>query len=236
MLLSLLTTAFMMGVIGGPHCLAMCAAPCTLFTGSVSKANEVRASGYVSNHGRSVSFHVGRWVGYSAIGASVAFIGGLMAWFAGQAPWMRLLWVAVHVMSLLLGLCLLLQAQQPRWLEQFSRALWIGIHHRLGSKFHSFLAGACWAFMPCSLLYSALSIAALSGDWIYGVFIMLMFAVGTTVWLLSGAYVLRIAGAIHCFKTKQQFGMRLAGGILSAFAIYALWHDFVNEPARWCQI
>ncbi|MBU5900628.1 hypothetical protein JVW24_26270, partial [Vibrio cholerae O1] len=37
MLLSLLWTALIMGLVGGPHCLAMCAAPCGVVTGGAGR-------------------------------------------------------------------------------------------------------------------------------------------------------------------------------------------------------
>ena len=76
MLLSLLWTALIMGLVGGPHCLAMCAAPCGVVTGGAGQGG---GSQVVAVHGlqsrlwlRTALFHGGRLAGYASLGAASA--------------------------------------------------------------------------------------------------------------------------------------------------------------------
>ena len=72
MLISLLWPTLFMGLVGGPHCLVMCAAPCALVASG-------GASDQAVSRWRWLSFHVGRLLGYSALGALAAWAMGEMA-------------------------------------------------------------------------------------------------------------------------------------------------------------
>ena len=72
--------------------------------------------------------------------------------------------------------------------------------------------GAMWAFMPCGLLYSALLVAALSGDALDGALTMALFAAGSSVSLLVGPWLLLRFGK----RGNGEWGMRLAGLALAA--------------------
>ena len=59
---SLAVTALVMGLVGGPHCIAMCGAACA----GIGKAAAPRTNRAL------VAFQLGRLVGYSALGALAA--------------------------------------------------------------------------------------------------------------------------------------------------------------------
>ena len=108
---SLAVTALLMGLVGGPHCIAMCGAAC---------AGIGQAAGTHKNAAM-WTFQLGRIIGYAILGGlAAASIQGL-GWLTIQSSALRPVWSLFHVAALLLGLLLLWKAQQPIWLESAGR-------------------------------------------------------------------------------------------------------------------
>ena len=84
--------------------------------------------------------------------------------------------------------------------------------------------------MPCGLLYSALLVAALSGGVLDGAMTMALFALGSSVSLLIGPWLLlRLRGG-----GRGEWGMRLAGLALVVTSGWALWMGLAHDMAPWC--
>src|SRR2546427_618483 len=101
MLLSLLWTALIMGLVGGPHCLAMCAAPCGVVTGGAGQGG---GSQVVAVHGlqsrlwlRTALFHGGRLAGYASLGAASALAMESLSWLTSQTTALQPFWTLTHV-------------------------------------------------------------------------------------------------------------------------------------------
>lgn len=239
MWLSLVGTAFFMGLVGGPHCLAMCAAPC----GAVVSAGERPIDFYqradrkmppqlpVPRHW--LGFHLGRLMGYAALGALAAYAMEAVAWFADRTAVLHPVWVLLHLAALAWGLLLLFQARQPRWIEQAGRGLWRRTSRLLDRPGRIFWVGSMWAFLPCGLLYSAIMVAAMSGGVLQGASAMCAFALGTGVWLVLGPWIWRRLS--HIKTWRDTWGLRIAGGLLVAASLGALWMNLVHVPAQWCR-
>lgn len=219
---SLAATALLMGLAGGPHCIAMCGAAC---------AGIGRAAG-----GRGTAalwaFQVGRVAGYAGMGALASASMQGLGWLTTQTAALRPVWTLFHVAAIVLGFMLLLQARQPVWLDATARKVWLAVrslHARWGHG-APLLIGALWAFMPCGLLYSALLVAALSGEPVNGASTMALFAVGSSVSLLVGPWLLlRLRG-----DGSGAWGIRVAGLALVVTSGWALWMGLVHNAAPWC--
>src|SRR3989338_4741757 len=111
---SLAITALVMGLVGGPHCVAMCGAAC---------AGIGQAAGPRQNSAL-LLFQIGRVVGYATLGGLAAASMQGLGWLTVQSAALRPVWSLFHVAALLLGLLLLWQARQPVWLEQAGRKIW----------------------------------------------------------------------------------------------------------------
>ena len=111
---SLAITALMMGVLGGPHCVAMCGAACAGL-GQAAGAQRGQAL---------LAFQLGRLLGYSLLGAFAAASVQGLGWLTTQSAAIRPLWSLLHLAALALGLLLLAQGRQPVWLEGAARKLW----------------------------------------------------------------------------------------------------------------
>jgi sulfite exporter TauE/SafE len=219
---SLALTALLMGLVGGPHCVAMCGAAC---------AGLGQAAG--ERQGQALSFfQLGRLLGYSTLGAVAAVSVQGLGWLTTQSAAIRPLWTLLHLAAMALGLLLVLQARQPVWLDQPARRLWARVrrfHERTG-LLAPLVVGMLWAFMPCGLLYSALMVAALSGHALDGAMTMALFALGSSVSLWAGPWLwlrLQTLG-------DGSWGMRLAGLALLTVSAWGLWMGLVHDQAPWC--
>ncbi|MBP7083624.1 MAG: sulfite exporter TauE/SafE family protein, partial [Giesbergeria sp.] len=126
-------TALVMGLVGGSHCLVMCAAPCSAvirpgpIDASASAASEQVVHWHRQERGglrRLTAYHLGRLAGYASAGAAVAVAMQSFSWVTQQAHAMRSAWTFMHVAVLAWGLMMLLLARQPAWVESAGRALW----------------------------------------------------------------------------------------------------------------
>jgi sulfite exporter TauE/SafE len=179
------------------------------------------------------AFQVGRLAGYMAAGAVVATAMQSLAWLSVQSAALRPVWMLMHMAVLAWGLTLLVMARQPVWAQQAGLAAWRRIRPLVTSTGGVFGAGALWAFMPCGLLYSALLLAALSGGPLQGALAMALFAAGSSLGLIAGPGLLaRIRDAGN--RLRQDWGTRVAGGLLVATAAFALWMDLAERIALWC--
>lgn len=219
---SLAVTALLMGLAGGPHCVAMCGAAC---------AGLGQAAG--ERHVQALSaFQLGRLTGYSLLGALAAASVQGLGWLTTQSAAIRPLWTLMHLAAMALGLLLMLQARQPVWLDQSARRLWAKVrrfHERRG-VLAPLVVGGLWALMPCGLLYSALMVAALTSSSMDGALTMALFALGSSVSLWAGPWLwlrLQTLG-------DGAWGMRLAGLALFAVSAWGLWMGLVHDQAPWC--
>ena len=219
---SLAVTALIMGLAGGPHCIAMCGAACAGI-GQAAGSNKTSAMGL---------FQAGRVLGYSALGALAAASMQGLGWLTVQSAALRPVWTMFHVATFLLGLLLLLKAQQPVWLENAGKKIWQGARSLAAGRGRGapLVIGALWTFLPCGLLYSALLVAALTGSAFEGAAVMALFALGTSVSMMAGPWLwLRLRR-----NKSGDLGMRLAGLALAASSAWALWMAFAHDAAPWC--
>jgi len=214
-----------MGLVGGPHCVAMCGAACA----GLSQAAGPRKNQAI------FSFQGGRVLGYSALGALAAASMQGLGWLTVQSAALRPVWSLLHVAALVLGLLLLFKAEQPVWLERMGRSLWQAARQwSLRSASAPWVLGMVWALLPCGLLYSALLVAALAGSVTGGAMVMALFAVGTSVSMVAGPWLwLRLRGDA-AFGGHGSLGVRVAGAALALSAAWALWMGLVHNAAPWC--
>ena len=217
-------TALLMGLAGGPHCIAMCGAACAGI-GQAAGAQKTSAMW---------TFQFGRLIGYSALGALAAASMQGLGWLTVQTAALRPVWTLFHVATMVLGLLLLWKAQQPVWLEQTGKKLWLAVRAFAveWGRGAPLILGTLWTFLPCGLLYSALLVAGLTGHALDGAYVMALFALGTTVSMMLGPWLwLRLKG-----DGSGDWGVRLAGLALAASSVWALWMAYAHDTAPWCSV
>ncbi|WP_428290896.1 sulfite exporter TauE/SafE family protein [Hydrogenophaga sp.] len=215
-------TALFMGLVGGPHCVAMCGAACA----GIGRAAGVRSTSAL------MTFQFSRMVGYALFGALAAGSVQGLAWLGTNTAVLRPVWTMFHVAALMLGAVLLWQARQPAWIEALGQNVWRRARPVLGKlgPRAPVVLGVGWALMPCGLLYSALLVASLSANALEGAVIMALFSLGTSVSLTAGPWLLlRLRGA-----RSGAWGIRLAGLALALTSGWAVWMGITQPSGLWC--
>ncbi len=226
-----------MGLVGGPHCLAMCAAPCHAVIQGHAQAVRLPAAvrrPLLSFNWSAFQFHVGRLAGYGMLGAVSGLAMEQVAWFSDRTSMLHPVWVLMHLAVFAWGLLMLFQGQQPAWLERAGRTAWSKVQPVVSKRGGAFWAGVAWAMMPCGLLYSAVLVAALSGAVWAGAVSMLAFALGGALWLTAAPLAWRwLSGYVSRFRAE--WGTRAAGLMLVIVSLWALWMDLIYTPSLWCR-
>ncbi len=211
-----LVAAFMVGLLGGVHCLGMCGSIVGMFTAQLPK------------DGARWPFHLayssGRIASYAVAGALVGLVGQAGLLMRDEVPLQHLLYALSSLMLVALGLYLAGIWGVVRHIELAGRGVW----QRIQPYTRHFLPvntvpralglGVLWGWLPCGLVYSLLVMALASGSAPQGALVMLAFGLGTLPNLLAiGLFWER------CRHWVQAPRVRLAAGlIVMAFGIYGL--------------
>jgi sulfite exporter TauE/SafE len=206
--------AFLIGLLGSGHCVAMC--------GGIATALEVAAA---PGEGRRatirVGYQAGRLGGYAVAGALAGGLGTGLFTLASRATALAVSHWLTASMLLLLGLYLSGAWRAPlSALERGGMRVWntlAPIRKRLlpvRGVGGAVRMGLLWGFLPCGLVYSALALALASGEVRTGALTMLAFGAGTVpaVVLVSGAAgrVLRMPAG-NVLRTAAGVAMIAAG-------------------------
>ncbi len=198
------------GLLGSVHCVVMCGGIAGALSVAVPPAR--RTPGTLTL--QQLSFSLGRILSYVLAGTAVGAVGSALA--AASGPYGVIVLRAVAAV-LLVAVGLYLGGWSPAItvLERQGARLWQHIAplaRRLrpgDSPCVAVLLGGIWGWLPCGLVYSALSLAGTSGSALGGATLMLGFGVGTVpamvgvgvladqvaVWL-RGLWTRRVAGAM----------------------------------------
>ena len=216
---SIFLTTFFMGLMGGPHCIAMCGAPCAVI--SAQGCSQIW------------QFHLGRISGYGILGGVAAYSMNNLAWLSNQTMSLHPVWTFFHGIIFVWGFVMLLYAKQPQWIDHIGESSWNTIQKLSKTLRSNFLLGMLWSFMPCGLLYSALLVAALTLNILNGTISMMFFALGTSISLIVSPIIwLKIKNGKLWLNEIQ--GMRIAGMLLMIAASWAIWMDLIHPMKLWC--
>ena len=227
--------ALLMGLAGGPHCVAMCGA----VSAAVIRIVPVHAGASSATAGSTApaaqaAFHIGRIASYAVAGAVAAASVNSLALAGAQVAALKPLWMLLHVFVFAWGATLAIAGRQPAWARRVGRTLEARLRsHAGGTPWGVLATGALWVAMPCGLLYSALLLASLANGPVQGAVAMMLFAVGSGLSLVLAPWLwqrLRWSGG-----GSQAWGARLAGVLLAAMALQALWSDLGRQIEIWCR-
>lgn len=207
---ALLATAFVIGLLGGVHCMAMC--------GGIVAALGLRHPEKDVTSGpavlRQLGYNAGRLTTYAALGACAGGLGGLGLRAADARPVQVALLVAANAVVVLLGLSLAGVARATLVLERAGGVVWRGVR-RLGGRIApaasvpgAIAAGLVWGFLPCGLVYGVLATAIAAGSAARGALVMAAFGLGTLPNLLAAGLA-----AETLSRWLRRPRLRLAAGI-----------------------
>jgi len=195
-----LFSAFIIGLIGSGHCIAMCGGITTMLTSALPSSSKYDGQQIPvnnqditrKNNSKTilvVFYNLGRISSYAFIGAIVGFTGSIAAKNIGIP--LAGLRIFSAIFMILLGLYL---GQWLMWLnriEALGKHLWRYISPLaskvipVDSPLKALALGAVWGWLPCGLVYSTLTWALASGNMLTGASIMMFFGLGTLPALLT---------------------------------------------------
>jgi len=194
-LLSLpLLSAFLVGLLGGVHCVGMCGG----IVGALSLG--ARPGAGRPRWGLLLDYNLGRIASYTVAGALMGGIGALAAHLVAVQHAQQVLTVIAGLFMLALGLYLAGWWRGLARVEQAGSLIWRRIEP-LGRRLipvrtplQALLLGLVWGWLPCGLVYSMLIWAISSGGTVQGALLLLAFGLGTLPnLLLMGVFAARLS-------------------------------------------
>jgi len=208
--------AFFVGLFGSTHCLLMCGGMAGALQMMMPQSPARRAW-------LQLMLGLGRVSSYALTGALFGGIGAAVIGSSGLLPqWLQLfaglmlLAMALYISRLWFGLLMLERAGQRLWrlVQPVSRRLL-----PLDSSPKAFAYGLCWGYLPCGLVYSALSWSLGSGSAVNGALWMALFGLGTLP-----AVMLAGQAADRLRQLQQQRWIRyMLAALLGAYALQTIY-------------
>jgi len=211
-LLPLLSSALILGLLGGGHCLGMCGGLMGALTLAIPKEQRSQRFRLL------LAYNLGRILSYAVAGLLL----GLAGWALANSPIAVAMRVVAALLLISMGLYLAGWWSGLTRIERLGRGLWRHIQpvaNRLlpvSSLPRALLLGTLWGWLPCGLVYSTLLWAASQGNAIDSALLMLAFGLGTWPVLLATGLAAERTNAL-----LRKRGVRIAGGLL--VILFGLW-------------
>ena len=211
-LLPLLSSALILGLLGGGHCLGMCGGLMGALTLAIPPEQRGRRLQLL------LAYNLGRVLSY----ASAGLLLGLAGWALAGSPLATAMRVVAALLLISMGLYLAGWWSGLTRIESLGRGLWRHIQPvatrllPVSSVPRALLLGALWGWLPCGLVYSTLLWAASQGSAVNSALLMLAFGVGTWPVLLATGLAAERSNAL-----LRRRGVRVAGGLL--VILFGLW-------------
>lgn len=223
MTFGVLISVFLLALLGGVHCAAMCGGVALAVEqrrGTAAPVSLVRSR--TAWLGEILVMHLGRISTYMLLGAALG-AAGATAWKQDYLPVQRWLFGAGSVMLLWSGWRLLRGSTfTVNWLERLAARAGTAVAGRMGGLAGALPAfvrargglarrygvGLAWGLVPCGMIYGALTLALLAGNAGSGALVMGVFGLGTlpNLLVLSG-----LSGYLRVWSRRP--GVRLGAGL-----------------------
>lgn len=208
---------FLVGLLGGTHCVGMC--------GGIVGALTVQIPGPARRPWAiHLAYNLGRIATYGGLGALMGAIGSAGLLLNGMLPVQLTLYVLANLMLVALGLYLTGFTRVLAPVERIGQRIWRRVQPLTrrflpaSSPARALPLGMLWGLLPCGLVYSVLATALVTGSAGRGAGLMLAFGLGTLPnLLLAGMLFKRLRDITRNRK------VRLASGLLVlAFGVFGL--------------
>jgi len=229
---SVLISAWLVGALGGLHCLAMCGG--FLAAAGARDAESAPLLPAAALVRREVAYHCGRVATYMILGAVFGAAGALALNAASIAPWQRGFYLVGNVFLVLLGASLAIGSQRKPWLQASGARVFGAVLPvvkpllRQPGTAGRVAFGLVWGLVPCALVYSVLPLALFAGGPAQGAAVMLAFGAGTVPNLLAlGALMRRSRRWLDARSMRWA-----ASALLIAFGLLGLWRVAHGDLAQ----
>jgi uncharacterized protein len=244
MALSLLISAWLVGALGGVHCLAMCGG----FVSAIA-AREGQSPGQSAPllplavlARRQFIYHGGRITTYALLGAVMGVAGAMALDTTAVLPLQRTLYVVANVMLLVVATSVALGRPHMVGLQRIGVAVFGALLPRLRPVFamhgsgSRLVLGLVWGFVPCALTYSVLPLALFAGGAWQGAAVMIAFGAGTLPNVLGAGILVNRAGRFRDRPTVR-YGVAAVIGIFAIIGAYrALWVPGALAQGPFCLV
>lgn len=214
-------SAFLVGLVGGIHCLGMCGGIIGALSLGLPKTIQQDPWRMLPYQ---LAYNLGRISSYVVAGAIMGGLGALMVQWLPLYIAQRLLFAFAGIMMILLGLYISGWWMLLNHVEKTGNFLWRKVEPiarsllPLNNVSQAFKVGLLWGWLPCGLVYSMLINAVSSGSVISGAAIMLAFALGTLPNLLMMGLLTGAAARL----LQAPWVKKLAGLVIIGFGISTL--------------
>ena len=182
-----LTAAFLVGLLGGTHCIGMCGGIVGALSSGLSLDVQTSRRRLVAAQ---VAYNTGRISSYTVAGVLLGLFGQQLA-ETGVLQGFPVGRIVAGVIMILFGIYLAGWWHSLLFLERAGAHLWKYIEP-LGRRFvpvrgagQAYLLGLVWGWLPCGMVYAVLALALASGSARGGGSIMLAFGLGTLPVMLT---------------------------------------------------
>lgn len=207
---------FLVGLLGGTHCVGMC--------GGIVTAISMQLPGEGTRFSYHFAYNAGRILSYTIAGGLAGAVGASTLLLEGMWPVQQGLYALASLMLIALGLYLAGLWQAVTQIERLGGLLWRRIQPfsktllPVRNPAQAFLLGVLWGWLPCGLVYSVLITALASGSAISGSLAMLAFGLGTLPNLIAMGL---FAQQLQAF-TRHLWVRRVAGLLVAGFGFWGL--------------
>jgi uncharacterized protein len=208
--------AFMAGLLGSAHCVAMC--------GGIAGAMCRGASGTSGSRMRPLAYQVGRIASYTIAGALVGTLGYTGIALKGGVHSGHYLLYAAGIALIVMALYVAGYAPLVTRIEAMGSVIWKRIQPYSRGLLpantvpRALGLGLVWGWLPCGMVYSALLTAAALADPLQSAAVMLAFGLGTLPSMLA---VTVFAVRLRAW-TQLRPARYAASGLILLFGVFAI--------------
>ena len=204
--------AFVIGFLGGGHCIGMCGGIMAALSFSVPATEPARRWRIL------LSYNLGRIASYTLIGV----LAGVLGYQLSAGHGLSVLRVIAGLLLIAMGLYLANWWRGLTYLEKIGSVLWKRLQPLsrglmpVKNSGSALLLGMVWGWLPCGLVYTALAYGVSQATVIGAAGVMLAFGLGTLPAVLaSGVFAERMKAAM------QNYGLRLVMALL--IMLFGIW-------------
>lgn len=228
--------AWLAGLLGGAHCLAMCGGFVAAMAGASSPSRAVPLQPARALAWAQLPYNLGRITTYTVLGAAAGGMGGAVLGTSDWLPVQRTLYVIANLALLALAWVIVTRREGLLWLQLAGSRLFVRLRpvmkpllHRAGVA-PRFALGTLWGFVPCAMTYSVLPVALFAGGWWQGALVMAAFGLGTLPNLMAAGWFVA-TGRRWLDRAAIRVGAAL---LLGGFAAVGIWRA-LGDPSLLAQ-
>lgn len=229
---------FMIGLLGGLHCIGMCGGIVSAFSAAAKPARafpvavtnlhmpnvQMTQTLALNNVALVFAYNAGRIGSYAVAGAMVGGIAGSIRSLSNLASLQMAGYWLTNLMLVALGLYLMDVWRGLAHLEKYGQILWRHIQPLMklllpiDNAGKAFALGGLWGWLPCGMVYSVLLTAMFTGSAVSGASVMLAFGLGTLPMMLGLGLI-----GVRLRTWAQRRAVRIAcGALVLSFGVLGL--------------